>query len=173
MRRIASALVIIVVVLAIATPAASADAGVARVDTGSFDGTSIFELFGDECPFMHQVFTGTYDPDRQGVRGGSYEVEVCVHDTDGGRTYPFDGVFEIVTGYGYSLRGTVTGHHNPNMPIATVDATLTVTESHGSRHPVRGAVTITGTSNQFYPAPVGTSIDTGTFTADLRRGAPA
>ena len=171
MRRTASALVIIVMVLAIGTPAASADAGVARVDTGSFDGTSLFELFGDQCPFMHQVFTGTYDPDRQGVRGGTYEVEVCFHNTDGGRTYPFDGVFEIVTGYGYSLRGTVTGVHNPNMPIATVDATLTVTTSPGARHPVRGTITITGFSDQFSPrAPESGSIDYGTFDADLRRG---
>ena len=169
MRRAASAIAVIVIVLAIGTPAASADTAVARVDTGSFDGTSVFELYGETCPFMHQVFTGTYDPDRPGVRGGSYEAEVCVHDVNGGFTYPFTGVFEVVTGYGYSLRGTVTGVHNPNMPIATVDATLTVTESPGSRRPVRGTITITGISNQYYPAPVGTSIDNGTFAADLHR----
>jgi hypothetical protein len=174
MRRIASALVIIVMALAIGTPAASAEAVVARVGTGTFDGTSVFELFVEECPFIHQVFTGTYDPDRRGVRGGTYEVDACVAQPNADFNYPFSGTFEIVTGHGHSLDGTVTGIFNPNMPIATVDATLTVTGSSGSRHPIRGTITITGTSDQFDPeAPESGSVDHGTFAADLRRAAPA
>jgi len=173
MRRTASALAIIILALAIGTPAASADAVVARVTTGSFDGTSIYELFVEECPFVHQVFTGTYDPDRRGVRGGTYEVDVCVDQPNADFNYPFSGGFEVVTGHGLSLTGTVTGLFNPNMPIATIDATLTMTGSHGSPRPVRGTITITGTSDQHDPeAPESGSVDRGTFSADLRRGAP-
>jgi hypothetical protein len=169
MRRTASALVVIVLVLAVGTPAATADPVVARVETGTFAGTSVYELFVSACPVIHQVFTGTYDPDRAGVRGGTYVANVCVEQPNADFEWLFSGTFEIVTGHGFSLQGTITGKQIPNDNSGPIEATLTVTESPGARHPLRGTITIAGISDQSFPAPPGTSVEEGTFTSDLHR----
>jgi hypothetical protein len=169
MRRTETALVIIVLVLAIGTPAASADTVVVRVDTGTFAGTSTYEFGVPACPFIHQVFTGSYDPDRRTVRGGTYVVDVCVDQPNANFEWPFNGTFEIVTGHGFSLRGSVTGAQIPNDNSGPIVATLTVTESPGLRHPLRGTITIDGITDQSFPAPPGTSVEEGTFAADLHR----
>jgi hypothetical protein len=169
MRRTASALVIIVLVLAVSTPAASAGPALSGTQTGTFSGTSTYELFVPACPVIHQIFRGTYDPDRGGVPNGSYVADVCVDQPNADFAYPFSGTFVITTGQGFSLTGTVTGLQDTDDTILGLEATMVVTDSPGSRHPLRGTITVTGTSDQSFPAPPGTSVEAGTFAADIHR----
>lgn len=167
MRRTARALVIVVMILAIGTPVASAEAVAAsRTITGTFEGTGVFETFGPLCPVIHEVFTGTYDPDRS-MRNGTYEVDVCIESPNQNFEWLFSGTFEIVTGYGFTLRGTVTGKVIPNDNSGPILATLTVTDSPGARVPLRGTITVDGITDQSFPAPPGTSVEDGTFAADI------
>jgi hypothetical protein len=170
MRRTASVLFTIAVVLALSAPVASATPVASRAVTGTFEGTGAWELFVPQCPVIHQVFTGTYDPDQRYVRNGTYELDVCIDNPNEDFEWPITGTFEIVTGHGFSLRGTVAGVAIPNDNSGPILATLTVTESPGLRHPIRGTITIEGITDQSYPSPVGTSVEWGTFSADLRRG---
>jgi hypothetical protein len=96
-------------------------------------------------------------------------VDVCVDRPNATFEWPFSGTFEIVTGHGFSLRGTVTGAMTPNDNSGPIEATLTVTESMGLDHPLLGTITIDGISDQSFPAPPGTSVEDGTFSTDLRR----
>ena len=169
MRRAARLVCIVVLALTVTTPAASASPVVAGTVTGRFEGTGVYETRGPACPVIHQVFTGTYDADRPNVRNGTYEVDVCLETPGEGFEWPMTGTFEVVTGHGYSLRGTVVGVQIPNDLSGPILATLTVTESPGSPQPIRGTITIDGISDQSYPAPVGTSVESGTFRAELHR----
>jgi hypothetical protein len=168
MRRTASALVIIVLVLAVGTPVASATPARSGTQTGTFTGTSTYELFVPACPVFHQVFRGTYDPDRGGTPNGSYVADVCVDQPNADFAYPFSGTFVITTGQGFELRGTVTGLQTTDEPIFGLEATMLVTDSPGSRYPLRGTITVAGTTDQS-GAP-GTSVEHGTFAAELHRG---
>jgi hypothetical protein len=172
MRRAARAVFIVVMALTVTSPVTSA-APVASVVsgtiTGTFEGTGVYETLGPVCPIIHEVFTGTYEPDRPQDRNGTYEVDVCIDNPNENFEWPLSGTFEIVTGQGYRLLGTATGVAIPNDISGPILVTLTVTDSPGSPRPVRGTITIDGITDQSYPAPVGTSVESGTFSADLHR----
>jgi hypothetical protein len=175
MRRSASALLVIVLSLALwtsqtpagADPADRPGHGPPGIElTGSFTATSTYEFSQDPaCNFVLETYTGTYDPDRRGVPGGSFTMDVCVSL---GAGLPVDGTFEIVPDRGPTLSGTAEGAITFNDDATqTLQVTLTVTDAEG--FPVRGTIEAVGI--RFEPA-FGTSTVNGTFTADLhlRRG---
>ena len=170
MRRTASALFILAMVLGSSTPAASGEEVMSsRQFTGSFEGTGVYETLGPVCPVVHEVFTGTYELDLAGVRGGTYTMDVCIDGPNDEFEWPFQGTFEIVTGQGFSLTGTAEGYVQPNDISGPIVATLTVTDSPGARPAIRGTITVDGITDQSSPpAPPGTSVERGTFGADLR-----
>lgn len=180
MRRLAAVTVSVLALVGVVGAAAPATATAAATATGggppagthvsgSFSGTSTW-AFGPPCVFAHQVFTGTYDPDRPGIADGTYSLEVCVE-------YPADpaepgfettGTFVVTTGGGGTLTGTVSGLTIPTgTAILDLDLTLTVTHSSGTGRPIRGTIAAVGTTDQSGGNP--TTVEEGTFTADLRR----
>jgi hypothetical protein len=169
MRHAVRAVLTVVLALAVASPASAAVPVASGPITGSFEGTGAWEVFGPVCPVIHEVFTGTYEPDRPQDRSGTYEVDACIDNPNEDFEWPLYGTFEIVTGQGYRLVGTAAGAAIPNDNSGPILMTLTVTDSPGSPRPIRGTITIDGITDQSYPAPVGTSVEWGTFSADLHR----
>jgi hypothetical protein len=170
MRRIASMLVVVSVSLvAWAAPASAGPAPSERPGrelTGTFSGTSTYQFSQDPaCNFVLEQYTGTYDPDRRGAPGGTYSMDVCVSL---GAGFGVDGTFVVSTPR-LTLSGTVAGTLTslPDNSGLTLDVTLTVTDSEGPGRPVRGTITAVGIRTE--PGGFGTSVESGTFTADLHR----
>jgi hypothetical protein len=172
MRRRASVLLVLVLSLVLwasptpagADPADRPGHGPPGIEvTGWFTGGSTYEFSQDPaCNFVVEQYTGTYDPERRGVPGGRFTLDVCVSLGEG---FAVDGTFEIVGDRGLTLRGTVEGEIILGNGTGALQFTLTVTESRGL--PVRGTIEVLGTRVE--PA-FGTSDVDGTFTADLRLG---
>jgi hypothetical protein len=141
--------------------------------TGTFASTSTWRWSLPACPTITQNFSGTYDPDRRGVSGGTFTMATCVELPTGGDAFPMTGTFEVTSDRGVVLRGTLTGGTILTGAAALrLELTLTVTESSGGRRPIRGTISVVGTTVQT-PDPgniSGTSVDSGTFTADLHFG---
>jgi hypothetical protein len=171
MRRTATALAVLATSLVLwTTPASGSPAPPERPGhelTGTFTGTSTYEFSSDPaCNFVLEQYTGTYDPDRRGVRGGTYSMDVCI-SLGAPHGFGVDGTF-VVAGPRTTLSGTVAGALTP-LPDGGglgLDVTLTVTDSRGPGRPIRGTITATGIRTE--PA-LGTSVESGTFTADLHR----
>ena len=133
--------------------------------SGTFVGTSTYEFPPDDsCEFVLEEYSGTYDPARRGVPGGTFFLDVCVFvETPG---FGLRGTFEIASGR-LTMRGTVDGSLVANGAGGLVlDVTLTVTESTGTVVPVRGTIHAVGTR---LGSATGSDV-TGTFDADLRLG---
>jgi hypothetical protein len=182
MRRTATVLLIVLTgMVASSSPVLAAPSGPGPAGrpwphrlTGTFASTSTWSWGSSPCPTITQDFSGTFDPDRPGVGGGTYTMATCVDLPTEGSAFPMTGTFEVATDDGIVLRGTMTGTTLLTGSLALpVEFTLTVTESSGARRPIRGTISAVGTSVQT-PDPAnparGTSIDSGTFTADLRPG---
>jgi hypothetical protein len=176
MRRTASALVVLAVSLVLWVTPASASPVHGRPGhppgpelTGTFSGTSTYEFSQDPtCTFVLEQYTGTYDPDRRGVPGGTYTLDVCITLGDP-RGLGVFGRFEVSGRHGFILSGTVDGFLDSSVvPSAfELNVTLTVTDSQAPGRPIRGTITAVGIRTE--PGGFGTSVESGTFTADLHR----
>jgi hypothetical protein len=173
MRR---AMVIVTTVLAsfaLVAPQASADpvsrgGGHPRppVGTGSFEGAGVFELF-TRCTFAWEVVDGTFEGSRPGrADDGTFTFDYCVTSDSPTHTFGFDGTFTLETKTGVVLAGTLSGGINLDPAGSPIDITLTVEESSGTRRPISGTITLTGTRTE--PGD-GTYASTvwGTYVADL------
>jgi hypothetical protein len=154
MRRVTAMLVIALVGL-VGSPgpvAASADRPTPPIQVnGDFQGTSTWTLDAQPCGVVQQLFTGRYTLGPRAVPGGTYDLDVCValpgdDDPDG---FPTNGTFVLTVGHHVTLSGTVSGtqQSDPTL-ILELDLKLTVTASSGTPRPVRGTITVTGTSDQ-------------------------
>jgi hypothetical protein len=134
--------------------------------TGTFTGTSTWEIPQDRpCGLLLEEHTGTYDPDRRGVPGGTYTLDVCVAQVVD--RLSVDGTFEV-SGPRLTLSGTVHGFLSQTDPPSgdlALDLTLSVTDSRAPGRPIRGTITATGTRS----TASGSVVLSGTFTADLHR----
>jgi hypothetical protein len=173
MRRTATALAVLAASLVLwVAPASGSPAPPERPDhelTGTFAGTSTYEFSSDPaCNFVLERYTGTYDPDRRGVPGGTYAMDVCV-SFGAPQGFGVDGTF-VVTGPRLTLSGTVHGALTslPDNSGLQLDVTLTVTDSDGRGRPIRGTITATGIRTE-PGGGIGTSVESGTFTAGLHR----
>jgi hypothetical protein len=78
-----------------------------------------------------------------------------------------DGTFVVTTRRGATLGGTVSGYMIiTGTPVLGLDLILTVTDSAGTRRPVTGTITMTGTRDE--TGGNQTAVEEGVFTTDLR-----
>jgi hypothetical protein len=132
--------------------------------SGTFSGSSTW-AFGEGCGFARLSFAGRYEPDQHWVRSGGYTFDICAGDNLGDR-WVLDGTFVVTTGRGATLSGTASGSLIiTGTAVLGLDLTLAVTDSTGTRRPVTGTITVTGTTDE--SAGNQTAIEQGTFTADL------
>jgi len=173
MRRAVSTLVVVAVsILVWVAPASGSPAPPERPGhelTGTFSGTSTYEFSQDPaCNFVLEKYTGTYDPDRRGVPGGTYSMDVCI-SFGAPQGFGVDGTF-VVSSPRLTLSGTVHGALTslPDNSGLALDVTLTVTDSQAPGRPIRGTITATGIRTE-PGGGIGSSVESGTFTADLHR----
>lgn len=173
MRRAILIVIAVLASLVLVAPQASADPGPRGgghprppVGTGSFEGAGVYEI-GTRCAFAWEVVDGTFEGSRRGrADDGTFTFDFCVTFTSPTHTFGFDGTFTLETTTGVVLAGTLSGGIHLDPAGSPVDITLTVEESSGTRRPIRGTITLTGTRTE--PGD-GTYSSTlwGTYVADL------
>jgi hypothetical protein len=114
--------------------------------SGDLSATGTWD-FDESCGFVHEIFTGAYDPRRHGVGDGTFTLDLCVSGS--ATDWIVSGSFEVVTTGGVTLRGTAEGTYTiTGTSGLPVDLALTVTESVGAPRPVRGTITVSGTRTE-------------------------
>ena len=173
MRRAMVIVTAVLVSFVLVAPQASADRGSPGggnprppVGTGSFEGAGVYELF-TRCTFAWEVVHGTFEGSRPGRADDStFTFDFCVTSDSPTHTFGFDGTFTVATKTGVVLAGTLSGGIHLDPMGSPIDITLTVEESSGTRRPISGTITLTGTRTE--PGD-GTYSSTlwGTYMADL------
>jgi hypothetical protein len=163
MRRVVAVAVVVVTALG----AAGAPAGAAPGGNLSrqVSGTSRW-AFGEGCPFVHQVFDGTFTPDAGKKRYGTYHFDTCV--TPANVVFSVQGTFTIVTGKGDRLSGALDGDLDPTLIVTPIDWTLTVTSGTGAFRKATGTLEVLGTLD-FIEMLSFRTVDEGRFAASLSR----
>ena len=164
MRRIV--IVFIVVACAVtASPTSAWAASMAGARTlqlrGEFLGGSSHQA-GEPCGGVAVLdFAGYFSVPDKPQCDGVYDVDVCVTLIPPSGPWTLSGDFEIITGNGVRLYGSVSGVTDFDNPW--IDPfTLTVERSTGERRPVRGTIRVVSTYGGIY-----TDRHEGTFTTAL------
>lgn len=171
MRRAMVILIAVLTSFVLVAPQASAESrggGNPRppVGTGTFEGAGVFELF-TSCSFAREVVDGTFEGSRPGrADDGTFTFDYCVTSSSPTHTFGFEGTFTLETKTGVVLAGTLSGGINLDPAGSPIDITLTVVESSGTRRPITGTITLTGTRIEPGEGP-NSSILWGTYVADL------